>query len=184
MRTDSSLKTVSRISGEKHIVDIPESVRPLFDAAGWKPGRAVPVDGRVPGLHPAHDILRELGGLRVGRSGRGIECACSDLRFRFVEDEDDGILSSWTGLLRSELVAVAEVHNSHGLLILDSAGRCFGGSLIHDAFYFEGHSFGEAVERLLIGRKARPMLRPGQDRVSLYGETFAQGHPAIFDYRS
>jgi hypothetical protein len=79
---------------------------------------------------------------------------------------------------------VAEVHNRHGWLIIDEAGRCFGASKIHDAFYFEGQTFGEAVERLLLGRKARPMLRPDQHQVELYGATFNRGHPAIFEYRS
>jgi hypothetical protein len=162
-------------------MDIPASVRSLFLAAGWQPGRRIRVDGRVPELHPAHSILQEVGGLRVGRSEPGIECARSDLEFGFCE-EDYEILSTWGDLLRSRLVEVAEVHNRHGWLIVDEAGRCFGASQIHDAFYFEGQTFGEAVERLLLGRKARPMLRPDQHQVELYGETFTRGHPAIVEY--
>jgi hypothetical protein len=50
-------------------------------------------------------------------------------------------------------------------LFADEAGRCFGASQAHDAFYFEWYIFGEAVGRLLLGRKARPMLRPDQERV-------------------
>jgi SUKH-3 immunity protein of toxin-antitoxin system len=165
-------------------MDIPVSVRPLFVAAGWQPERRVRVDGRVPKLHPAYDILQEAGGLRVGRSELGgIECARSDLAFCFCEVHHD-ILSTWSELLRSRLVGVAEVHNRHGWLLLEEAGRCFGASQIHDAFYFEGQTFGEAMERSLLGRKARPMLRPDQYQVDLYGATFARGHPAIFDYRS
>jgi len=165
-------------------MDIPVSVRPLFVAAGWQPGRRVCVDGRVPQLHPAHGVLQEVGGLRVGRSEvGGIECARSDLEFCFCEADQD-ILSTWSELLRSRLIEVAEVHNRHGWLLVDEAGRCFGASQVHDAFYFEGQTFGEAVERLLLGRKARPMLRPEQHQVDLYGATFARVHPAIFDYRS
>jgi hypothetical protein len=120
------------------------------------------VDGRVPQLHPAYDVLQELGGLHVGRSELGgIECARSDLEFCFCEADQD-VLSTWSDLLRSRLIEVAEVHNRHGWLIVDEAGRCFGASQIHDAFYFEGHTFGEAVERLLLGRRAGPMLRPDQ----------------------
>jgi len=55
------------------------------------------------------------------------------------------ILSTWSELLGSKLIGVAEVHRGHGLLLIDEAERCFGASLIHDAFYFEGHSFGEAT---------------------------------------
>jgi SUKH-3 immunity protein len=165
-------------------MDIPAGVRPLFVTAGWRSGRRVHVDGRVPELHPAYDVLQEVGGLHVGRSEpRGIECARSDLEFCFCNVDQD-ILSTWSELLRSRLMEVAEVHNRHGWLLVDQAGRCFGASRIHDALYFEGQTFGEAVERLLLGRKARPMLRPDQDQVDLYGSTFSRGHPAIFDYRS
>jgi hypothetical protein len=165
-------------------MDILASVRPLFLAAGWQSGRGVCVDGRVPPFHPAYRVLQEVGGLRVGRSGLGgVECARSDLEFRFCEVDQD-IVSTWNELLRSQLIGAAEVHNRHGWLLVDEAGRCFGASQIHDAFYFEGQTFGEAVERLLLGRKARPMLRPDQHHVDLYGVTFARGNPAIFDYRS
>ena len=165
-------------------MDIPVGVRPLFVAAGWQSGRRVRVDGRVPQLHPVYNVLQEVGGLHVGRSELGgIECARSDLEFCFC-DADHDILSTWSELLRSRLIEVAEVHNRHGWLIVDEAGRYFGASKIHDAFYFEGQTFGEAMERLLLGRKARPMLRPDQHEVDLYGATFARGHPAISDYRS
>lgn len=164
-------------------MEVPLAVRPLFVAAGWQSGRSVRVDSRVPQRHPAYDVLQEFGGLHVGRSeGGGIECARADLEFCFREGDLD-ILSSWSELLRSRLIEVAEVHNRHGWLFVDEAGRCFGASQIHDAFYFEGQTFGEAVERLLIGYRARPMLRPDQHQVDLYGETFARGHPAIFEYR-
>lgn len=146
---------------EGNIMDIPAGVRPLFTAAGWQSGRRVRVHGRVPQLHPAHDVLREVGGLHIGQSEPGIECARSDLEFGFCE-ADHEILSTWSELLRSRLIVVAEVHNRHGRLIVDEVGRCFGASQIHDAFYFEGQTFGEAVERLLLGRRARPMLRPDQ----------------------
>jgi hypothetical protein len=171
-----------RTHKDSYLMDIPSSVRPLFLAAGWQSGRRMRVDGRVPELHLAHSILQEVGGLHVGRSEpSGIECARSDLEFCFCE-ADHKILSTWGELLRSRLVEVAEVHNRHGWLIVDEAGRCFGASQIHDAFYFEGQTFGEAVERLLLGRKVRPMLRPDQHQVELYGATFTRGHPAIFEY--
>ncbi|MBO0757817.1 MAG: SUKH-3 domain-containing protein [Bradyrhizobiaceae bacterium] len=162
-------------------MEIPSEVRHLFVAAGWRPARRVSVDDRVPEHHPAHDVLQEMGGLHVGHAGYGIECASSDLLFHFCDVAPE-ILSTWSELLVTKLIEVAEVHNRHGLLVLDEAGRCFGASLIHDAFYFEGHNFGDALSRLLLGRKARPMLRPDQHEVDLYGETFARGHPAIFEY--
>lgn len=66
-------------------MNIPVSVRPLFVAAGWQSGRRVCVDVRVPHLHPAHGLLQEVGGLGVGCSGTGLECARSDLAFGCCE---------------------------------------------------------------------------------------------------
>ncbi len=127
---------------DSHLMDIPESVRSIFLAAGWQSGRRISVDSRVPEFHPAHSILQGVGGLHVGRSDpAGIECGRSDLEFCFCE-ADHEILSTWGALLQSRLVEVAEVHNRHGWLIIDEAGRCFGASKIHDAFYFEGQTFG------------------------------------------
>ena len=145
-------------------MEVPLAVRPLFVAAGWQPGRCVGVDSRVPQRHPAFEVLQEFGGLHVVRSeGGGIECGRADLEFCFREGDLD-ILSTWSELLRSRLVEVAEVQNRHGWLFVDEAGRCFG------------------ARRLLLGYRSRPMLRPDQHQVVLYGETFARGHSAIFEF--
>jgi SUKH-3 immunity protein len=141
---------------------IPPDVRPLFVTAGWQSDRRIGVDARVPQLHAAHNILEEMGGLQVGQCGPGIECATSDLAFHFCE-ADKEIVSTWSKLLRSQLVEVAEVHNRHGWLFVDEAGRCFGASQIHDAFYYEGRIFAEATERLLLGSapNAKARSAPG-----------------------
>jgi hypothetical protein len=118
-------------------------VRHLFVAARWRPARRVSVDDRVPEHHPAHDVLREMGGLHVCQAGYGIECAGS-------------VLINVERTAHEQVDGVAEVHRSHGLLLMDEAGRCFGASLIHDAFYFEGHNFGEAPKRLLLGPTGAP----------------------------
>jgi hypothetical protein len=162
-------------------IHLPPSVMPIFITAGWHSGRCVDVDVRVPRSHPAHSILEEMGGLHVGHCGLGVECATSDLDFCFCEVPED-IVVVWSKLLRSKLVKIAEVHHRHGWLLVDETGRCFGASQIHDAFYYEGPNFAEAAERLLLGRKARPMLRPDQHEVDLYGKTFARGNDAIFPY--
>jgi hypothetical protein len=36
------------------------------------------------------------------------------------------------------------------------------------------------MEGLLLGRRARPMLRPDQETVDLYGETFTANHPSVY----
>jgi len=161
-------------------MEIPSEVRHLFLAAGWRPARRVGVEDSVPEHHPAHNVLQEMGGLHVGEAGCGIECASGDLIFQFCDDPE--ILSMWSELLGSQLIGVAKVCHGHGLLLMDEAGRCFGASLIHDAFYFEGPNFGEALKGKLLGYRSRPMLRPDQHQVYLYGDTFVRGHPAIFEY--
>jgi hypothetical protein len=163
-------------------LDIPANVRPMLAAVGWHSGRHIDVDARVPQFHPAHGILKEFGGLHIGRCGPGIECATSDLEFGFCEEADREVGSIWSELLMSKLIAVAEVHHRHGWLLVDETGRCFGASQIRDAFYYEGPNFGVGLESLLIGRKARPMLRPDQHQLDLYGKTFYRGDAAIFDH--
>ena len=164
------------------MIEVPTSVSSLFVEAGWHPGRRVSVDPSVPASHPAAPILAQFAGLTVGDTGTGEECARSDLAFRQL-CPDDPIVSTWEELLHTQLFGVADVHHAHGELYVDSSGRCFGRSCIHDAFYFEGASFAEAVERLLLGRRSRPMLRPGQETVRLYGEVFTANHPSVYQYR-
>jgi hypothetical protein len=165
------------------MIELPESVRPLFIAAGWRQWRRVAVPSSVPAEHPAAAILAALGGLTVYPDRKlGEECAPDDLAFQFLEP-DESIIEVWGGLLSTRLVGVAEVHGSHGELYVAADGRCFGRSLMHDAFYYEGASFAEAVERSLLGKRSRPMLRPDQSSVTLYGIHFTTDSPEVYRYR-
>jgi uncharacterized protein (TIGR02996 family) len=167
---------------DRTLVDVPESVKPRFVAAGWFPGRRVSVSAAVPRDHPAADILAELGGLTVTpKKNGGEECGTSDLVFRELHP-DEGVTGVWGQLLATRLVGVAEVCVAHGELYVAADGRCFGRSNIHDAFYFEGDSFAEALERHLFGRRARPMLRPDQKSVSLYGISYTRRSPELYQY--
>jgi SUKH-3 immunity protein len=164
------------------MMDLPASIRGSFLAAGWRPGRRVAVSPAVKTDHPACAILAEFDGLRVGQVGLGgEECGTSDVAFQLLWPDDT--IRVWGQLLATQLIGVAEVHHAHEELFVDDHCRFFGASLIHDAFYFHGASFGEAMERLLLGRRAQPMLRPDQDRVTLYGEVFTADHPTIYRYR-
>jgi hypothetical protein len=162
------------------VFDLPESVKPLFVAAGWHPGREVPVPSSVPADHPAAAVLVALGGLTVipGRKA-GEECAPDDLAFQELES-DESVTEVWGGLLGTRLIGVAETHRGHCELYVAADGRCFGHSLMHDAFYFEGASFAEAVERSLLGRRAQPMLRPDQPCVTLYGVCYTADSPDVY----
>jgi hypothetical protein len=163
------------------LIEIPTAVAPLFAAAGTPVIFSAPPDGLIPAGHPAQVILEQFGGLKVGFVGTGEECASSDISFGYQEhDQNDAVVLEWQRLLATTLVNIGEVHHSHGALFVDASGACYGMSLVHDAFWFEGGSFGEAVERILLGRKAKPMLRPDQVEVGLYGERFSLGHPNVY----
>ena len=165
------------------MVEVPESVRPRFVAAGWHPARRVAVSPAVPADHPAAAILTAFGGLTVTPDREsGEECAPADLAFRELWP-DQSITEVWAGLLGTRLVGVADMHYAHGELFVATDGRCFGRSCIHDAFYFEGASFAEAAERSLLGRRSRPMLRPDQPSVTLYGIQYADDSLELYRYR-
>ena len=163
-------------------IEIPTNVRPLFVEAGWYLGRQASVPKTISANHPAATVLPELAGLTIGTCGPGEECATSDVCFGEIAP-DEAITKVWGSLLGSELVGVAEAHQAHETLYVDTMGRYFGASLIHDAFWFWGPTFGEAMERLLLGRRPRPMLRPDQPTVTMYGEEIAAGHPSVYSYR-
>ncbi len=120
----------------------------------------------------------------MGNCDRGEECASSDIEFVHANDyQGDATVLEWQKLLSTTLVNIGEVHHSHGALFIDDSGAWYGMSFIHDAFWFEGASFEEAVERILLGRKGKAMLRPDQTSVSLYGVAITAGHPDAYDWQ-
>lgn len=156
----------------------------MFVAAGWHPGRKVDVSPAVPSGNPAAAILTEFAGLTVARpqGAAGEECAPSDLAFRELFP-DPSILEVWAGLLRTRLVGVAGIHHGHGEWYVAEDGRVFGRSCVHDAFWLAGASFAEAIEGSLFGRRVRPLLRPDQSSVTLYGDEFTADSPQLYRYR-
>ena len=164
---------------QNHTSAPPPSISSLFEQAGWLPGRAVAVSTRVPSGHPARALLCSFAGLRVGVSGPGLECAASDIAFRDRDSEFD-VESRWSPCLGSQLICVGGQHNEHGELFIDSLGRVFGASLVHDAFWLEGENVWAGIENVLLGRRSRPLLHPDQDAVMLYGQRFVRGDPGIF----
>jgi hypothetical protein len=125
--------------------------------------------------------LAEFGGLAVGQNGRGEECAKHALSFGYVEP--DRAVLRWADLLQSRLIGVAEIEDGHAELYVDASGRWFFASCIHDAFAFEGSSFAEAVESELLGRRCKPMLRPDQSSIVMWGEVFTSDDPRVYTYR-
>lgn len=159
-------------------MDVPDSIRREFAAAGWKTDRQVSVDPHVCQEHPAFSILQNFGGLHVGIIGNGVECGKSDIEFGWIDLAEHWPLFDWPELSTLELVGIAEVHHRHSISAIDRSGRCFG--IFEDGLCFEGQTWREAFERLLLGYRSRPILLPGQEEVMLYGDSFAQGHADLF----
>jgi hypothetical protein len=163
---------------------VPEDLLKYFKHAGWKPQRSVAlpksITDQIPGGHPAGPILSEFSGITVGRNGAGKECGTSDVAFQFVQLTDEADV--WSDLLGTTLVGIATVGSNHADLFVDSLERYFCISSVHDATCFEGASFGESMRRLLLGIRCRPMLRPDQQSVTVYGEVFTADSPEVFDY--
>ncbi|MBZ9994834.1 SUKH-3 domain-containing protein [Mesorhizobium sp. BH1-1-4] len=158
---------------------LPTAVLPIFTAAGWFVGRKVPLTPAVPTGHPVAAILSEFGGLNVGELGPGIECARSDIVFGWFPHEAYEEISEIGDLLETDLAYLAEAHNGHQSLYLDREGRVFDVSPVAPGIRLVGRSFGEAMERILLGRKGSPLLLPSLDKVYWYGEVLLRGNPQI-----
>jgi hypothetical protein len=146
----------------------------LFERAGWLPGRHVDVLVDAPPDHPAYSLLAELSGISLVRPG-----------FRIVEVDFQpvsmaaGRVAAWAAALRTHMAGIAETHDAQGELYMTGAGHVIGCSLVHDAFWLQGRTFAEAMERLWSGERSRPMLLPGQQEAILYGISFRRGDSEI-----
>ena len=163
----------------------PNEVLDQFTSSGWAPDRLVDVPHQIPQSHPAFEVLKRYAGLTVGACGEGVEVATSDIEFRIPESdnpEDYEEKSTWEQLLEVRLVSIAHVHHQHGELFIGSDGRCFGRSYIHDAMWFEGETFEVAVRNILKGIRAKPMLRPSQASVSIYGNEYNRESAELYDW--
>jgi hypothetical protein len=164
------------------MIEPPTTLRQYFVDAGWYPGRYVPVPAFVPRDHPAWAILAAFGELKFFERERDpdsepmVQLAIGAMYHSSPK--------TWSNLLGSELVGIADLDNAHGELFLAADGRCFGLSSVHDAFWFEGISFEVAVEEILLGRSnvGQPMLRPDQRYVDWCGKRFTAGSPELYRY--
>jgi hypothetical protein len=146
------------------MIELPVALKPLFIEAGWTP--RLEAESK-PNDHPATQLLAQFSGLSVGTSGDGVECATSLVLFRASDEQTD---------------TQVKVDDGHAELYIDSDGRFFGRSHIHEAFFLVGESFATAMKALLLGYRCRPMLRPGQKLVTLYGNDFDRDSPALYRY--
>jgi hypothetical protein len=166
----------------------PSDVLDALRRAGWKPGRR-DIDTvqrlereQIPAGHPAFATLSEMGALTFGETGSGEECARSNVYFDLLTDVDENAVR-WAEILQTRLVGLGWTHNSHGQLLMAEDGRVFENSIVHDAFCFLGADLAEALTRLFRGLRARPMLRPDQTEVTLYGDTFTADVPSVYRWQ-
>ncbi|CAM3858071.1 hypothetical protein D3C81_367520 [compost metagenome] len=140
-------------------IDLPETIRPLFIAAGWPAQVTAPEADIGPKGHPANDLLRAFNGLCVGHCGAGEECAAGDIEFRPKPGlHDEKVIVAMQHKLNTTLVCIGDVHHGHGALFVDSRGACYLMSQVHDAFWLQGNTFAVAAEGLLLGRKSQTQL--------------------------
>jgi hypothetical protein len=133
----------------------PSSVMRLFEQAGWAPGRSVGVDAAaladLPHNQHAFVVLSSFGGLRVGISGAGRDCAASDIEFFTAPSKwDVELVEKWRGLT-GPLTPIASAQNEHMEVFLDQQGRCYVHTNPDGKLYFVAETFSEAAELLLLG---------------------------------
>ncbi len=138
-------------------MELPESVRPLFAAAGWCPDRRITVQfDRVQGLRSyalTAPLLQTFGGLHVGKCGAGRDCAASDVQFTSRPSVDDRYAVADLERLGDDLFPLGMAHGQHLELFLDVCGRL----LIYDVpggnLSVVGESFQAGIERILLGHR-------------------------------
>jgi hypothetical protein len=115
--------------------------------------------------------LEAFGGLKVGNTGAGAECASSDIEFGLPPSDDEDV-DAWQTALKTEFVCLGEIHHGHGQLWTAGKGRMFSSGLVAPIMLFMGNHFAEGVDALLRGRRSQPMLLPWQEKVMVWGEWF------------
>ena len=153
---------------------VPLGMAPLFERAGWFPGRQVDVRPDAPPGHPARSLLVELSGIALVRPQSRIV----EVDFQPVSMAA-GRVVAWAAALRTHIAGIAETRDADGELYMTEGGHVIGCSLVDDAFWLEGRTFAEAMERIWSGERLRPMLLPGQQETILDGITFRRGDPDV-----
>lgn len=156
---------------------VPPHLRKLFEDAGWSSERSKPL------LHEnsLDAVYREIGGLRVGKDGPGIQCGVSEVDFETAPIRDPE-LATWESLLGTSLFRLGSVSGGYASIFISSELKVFGVSEVHDAFYFIGETVPDALDCLFAGRRVRPLFRPDQEFVSLYGDRYHRSHPEAYVY--
>ncbi|KFG96922.1 argininosuccinate synthase [Burkholderia paludis] len=159
------------------MVVIPSSVRSLFADSGWRGDSGCRVSSGD-GEHPGDAILREFGGLVVGAAGNGQTCARMGLAFHALARKDRQI-DAWEQALGTTMIGFAEDDLGYAEFYADAQGRVFSTNCVVDGVYLCGFTFGEAVERTLLGHVSVPLLLDDRATIACYGEDLTIDDPRV-----
>ncbi|MGI8979353.1 MAG: SUKH-3 domain-containing protein [Pirellulaceae bacterium] len=141
------------------MVVVPDSVLPLFLAAGWYSNRRVVVCfDRLASLRSysmAAELLETLGGLHIGTCGPGRHCATSDIEFTLSPSIDHRYAVGEMETPGDDLFPLGEAHKRHMELFLDARGRLMVYGVQDGSLSVRGDSFAEGIERMLLGQLAK-----------------------------
>ncbi len=164
---------------ESSIVDNLEAAS-LLKNHGWETDRQVKVDPKVDENHPAHAILKSLGGVYLPeRKNGGLHVGSMDIKFQYASFSG---LPEWKALFGSELVGVGICERTYSHLWVSHNGACFISEIVDLTMGFVAKSIGTAIYNLHFGIPIRPILLPGQKKIVYYGETIEAGDPRIFTF--
>ncbi|WP_235215082.1 MULTISPECIES: SUKH-3 domain-containing protein [Burkholderia] len=130
------------------------------------------------GEHPGDAILREFGGLVVGAAGNGQTCARMGLAFHALARKDRQI-DAREQALGTTMIGFAEDDLGYAEFYADAQGRVFSTNCVVDGVYLCGFTFGEAVERTLLGRVSVPLLLDDRATIACYGEDLTIDDPRV-----
>lgn len=133
-------------------------------AAGWRPGRriapavmdrwseAIKADG-FSVFGRGLDVLGEYGGLRVGKTGPGLQKGRMGVELDplLVSGEADRF-KEFERLIGEKLFPLGEVENGHALLALSDRGALY---MLMDEIWLAGETFGEGLSAIVLGLEVK-----------------------------
>ncbi|MCV2423682.1 SUKH-3 domain-containing protein [Paucibacter sp. DJ2R-2] len=135
------------------MVDLPEAIQPIFEAAGWTASEAIAVQAGIPTTAKSRvdAILRQYAGLQVGSCGPGTEAAASNVYFYRSHRADVAeLLSPWRFQIGS-CAAFANAHNDHMILFVSDDGSYFAFTDADECLYRLVGCFGDIMKTLIFG---------------------------------
>ena len=136
------------------IMTTEEYLQKLFTKSGWYEGRSILLEDLQERDCLSHEnainILKEFGGLSVGETAPGRECAASNIDFYLRPwYEAYRICERWEASA-GKLTAIASAHHQHILLMVNTKNDLYIYTEPDEKMYFGG-SFQKATSKLLLG---------------------------------